>query len=104
MDSTTEPFERPFIERDRDQYVLRLYVTGMTPRSTEAISLLKRICDELLGGRYDLDVVDLFENPSRAKDDLVIAAPTLIKELPLPPRRMVGNLSDRARVLHGLGL
>jgi circadian clock protein KaiB len=65
---------------------------------------LKRICDELLLGRYDLEVVDLFQNPSRARDDLIIAAPTLVRESPLPERRMIGNLSDRGRVLHGLGL
>ena len=104
MDSTVETFERLLLERGRERYVLKLYITGMTPRSTEAVSLLKRLCDELLRGRYDLEVVDLFQNPARARDDLIIAAPTLVRESPLPERRMIGNLSDRLRVLHGLGL
>lgn len=87
-----------------EKYLLRLFVTGMTPRSTDAISKLKTICDEQLEGRYDLEVIDIYQQPELAKEEQIIAVPTLIKELPLPLRRLVGDLSDRERVLIGLGL
>ena len=87
-----------------DRYVLRLYVTGMTPRSTQAIKNLQAICDEYLDGRYELDVIDIYQQPLLARDEQIIAAPTLVKRLPTPPRRLVGNLSEEDRVLVGLGL
>lgn len=85
-------------------YVLRLYVTGLTPRSTEAIATLRAVCEEHLPGRYDLEVIDLYEHPEVAQDERIIAAPTLVKELPLPERRLVGNLADVERILVGLNL
>ena len=87
-----------------DRYVLRLYVTGMTPRSALAIKNLQAICDEFLDGRYDLDVIDIYQQPVLAKGEQIIAAPTLIKKLPLPMRRLVGDMSKRDRVLMGLDL
>lgn len=89
---------------DPDTYVLRLYVTGMTPRSELAISNTKAVCEEFLPGRYDLRVVDLTRHPEFCRSEQIIAAPTLIKELPLPQRRMIGDLSRRDRMLAGLGL
>ena len=85
-------------------YVLRLYVTGTTGKSVHAIQNVKRICDEHLGGRYELEVVDLYKNLPLARGDQIIAAPTLIKRLPAPLRRLIGDMSDEQRVLVGLDL
>ena len=87
-----------------DRYVLRLYVTGMTPRSTQALAAIRSLCDEHLAGRYDLEVIDIYQHPQRAVDDQVIAAPTLVKTLPAPLRRLIGDLSDTDRVMVGLDL
>jgi circadian clock protein KaiB len=89
---------------ENENYVLRLYVTGSTSRSLRAIDNLRRICEEHLKGRYDLEVVDVYQQPELAEGLQIIAAPTLIKQLPLPLRRMVGDLSDVERVLVGLDL
>ena len=86
------------------RYVLRLYVTGMTERSARAISSIRALCEEHLKGRYRLQVVDLYARPQLTRREQIVAAPTLIKKLPLPLRRMVGDLSDRDRVLFGLDL
>lgn len=85
-------------------YVIKLYVTGRTPRSVQAIANLKRICDEELSGRYDLVVIDVLERPQLAEDEKILATPTVVKELPVPIRRIIGDLSDRERVLVGLDL
>jgi circadian clock protein KaiB len=85
-------------------YVLRLYVTGSTPRSTRAISNVRRICEEHLRNRYDLEVIDIYQQPALAKGDQIIAAPTLVKQLPAPLRKLIGDMSDRDRVLLGLDL
>ena len=87
-----------------DKFVLRLYVTGITTRSQRAILNINVICKQYLQGRYDLEVVDLNQNPALAKGEQIIAAPTLMKLLPLPLRRIVGDLSDREGVLVGLDL
>ena len=87
-----------------EQYVLRLYVTGMTPRSARAVKNLQAICDEYLEGRYDLEVIDIYQQPVLTKGEQIIAAPTLIKKLPLPMRRIIGDMSNRERVLLGLDL
>jgi circadian clock protein KaiB len=87
-----------------ERYVLRLFVTGMTPRSAQAIKNLQAICDEYLDGRYELDVIDIYQQPDLTKGEQIVAAPTLIKSLPLPIRRLVGDMSDRERVLLGLDL
>jgi circadian clock protein KaiB len=85
-------------------YVLRLYVTGSTPRSARAIENMRRICEEYLAGRYDLEVIDIYQRPEAAREFQLIAAPTLVKLSPQPLRRIVGDLSDRDKVLHGLEL
>ncbi len=89
---------------DTQQYVLRLYVTGMTPRSTAAIRNIKAICEEHLRGRYKLEVVDIYQHPALAKGEQIIAAPTLIKQLPLPLRRFIGDMSRTEKILLGLDL
>jgi circadian clock protein KaiB len=101
---TTERYERLLEERREEHYVLQLYVTGMTPRSMEAIASIKRICEEHLSGRYELEVIDINQQPMRAGIGQVIAAPTLVKQLPLPLRRLIGNLANEERVLIGLDL
>jgi circadian clock protein KaiB len=85
-------------------YTLRLYVTGLTPRSTRAIANLRALCEEFLAGRHELEVIDLYQQPELAQNAQLIAAPTLVKELPLPVRRLIGDLSDEQRVLVGLDL
>jgi circadian clock protein KaiB len=87
-----------------ERYVLRLYVTGMTARATRAIETVRSVCDEHLKGRYDLEVVDVYQQPVLARDEQIVAAPTLIKKLPLPLRRIIGDMSRRDRVLLGLDL
>jgi circadian clock protein KaiB len=87
-----------------DRYILRLYVTGLTPRSARAVDNLRAICDEYLEGRYDLEVIDIYQQPVLTKGEQIIAAPTLIKKLPLPMRRIIGDMSNRDRVLLGLDL
>ncbi len=88
----------------KEQYILRLYVTGMTPRSTEAVSRIRAICEKYLQGRYDLEVIDIYQHPELAREEQIIAAPTLVKKLPAPLRRLIGNLSVEERVLVGLDL
>ena len=85
-------------------YLLKLYVTGTSPRTAQAIANLRRICEEELQGRYTLDIVDVLEHPQEAEDNRILATPTLIKQLPLPLRRVIGDLSDREKVLLGLEL
>lgn len=87
-----------------ERYVLRLYVTGMTPRSTRAVENVRTICEKHLHGRYDLEVIDIYQQPTLAKGEQIIAAPTLVKKLPLPLRRVIGDLSSTERVLVGLDL
>ena len=89
---------------ETERYVLRLYVTGMSSRATRAIRNVREICDEHLKGRYDLEVVDVYQQPLLAKNEQIIAAPTLVKHLPLPLRRIIGDMSRRDRVLLGLDL
>jgi len=86
------------------RYVLRLYVTGLTPRSVSAVNNLRAICNEYLEGRYDLEVVDIYQQPLLARGEQIIAAPTLVRQLPLPVRRIIGDMSNRERVLLGLDL
>lgn len=92
------------LEPSEEHYVLRLYVTGTTPRSNRAIENIKHICENHLGGRYDLEIVDIYANPSAAGEAQIIAAPTLVKLLPEPLRRVIGDLTDHAKVLAGLSI
>ena len=102
---TTEAFEKLMTgTASEEHYVLRLYVTGMTPRSTAAFVSIKAICEERLQGRYELEVIDIYQHPQLAIDEQIIAVPTLVKKLPAPLRRLVGDLSNEDRVLLGLDL
>ena len=89
---------------EKDTYVLRLYVSGQTTRSVRAIENLKQLCEEYLKGRYEIEIIDVYQQPERLKEDQIIGVPTLIKELPLPVRKVIGDLSDTERVLVGLAL
>ena len=101
MDHTSR-FEKLVIERRSDRYALKLYVTGMTPRSTQAVMAVKDVCEGLLDGNYDLEVVDIYADPARAAEEQVLAAPTLVREAPAPLRRLIGNLEDPERLRKGL--
>lgn len=103
-DETLAEFERCLRERGHERYVLRLYVTGMTARSTDAIAAIQAVCTEHLEGRYTLEVIDIYAQPTRAREEQIVVAPTLIKLLPLPLRRLIGDLSDKERVLLGLDI
>jgi circadian clock protein KaiB len=85
-------------------YLLKLYVTGQTPRSRRAIENLRRICEEELRGQYEMHVIDVLERPQLAEDEKILATPTVVKELPMPIRRIIGDLSDAEKVLLGLDL
>jgi circadian clock protein KaiB len=90
-------------KRSKD-YVLRLYVAGLTPHSRTAIASITAICEEFLQGRYDLEVIDVYQRPVLAREEQIIATPTLVKKLPAPLRRFIGDLSAREKVLVGLDL
>jgi circadian clock protein KaiB len=95
-------FEQTLRDQQDQRFVLRLYVTGMTKRSTQAINNIKHICEAELKSRYSLEVIDLAKQPELARREDIIAAPTLIKQLPLPLRRLIGDLTDKERVLAGI--
>jgi len=103
--TSTEEFEKAAAKRDREKYVLRLYVTGMTPKSTNAIANVKKLCKKYLeGASYELKVIDIYQQPKLAKGEQIIATPSLIKKLPLPLRKLIGDLSDAERFLVGIDL
>jgi len=96
--------ERATKKKGPKKYVLHLYVAGLSPRSQKAIENIKKICDEHLKGRYELAIQDIYQNPILAKDGQILGAPTLIKELPLPLRKFVGDMSNTEKLLVGLDL
>lgn len=96
--------EKAARESGETKYVLRLYVAGMTPKSRRAIENIKQICEEELHGRYELEIIDIYQQPQLASAEQIIAAPTLIKKLPLPLRKVIGDFSDKERVIVGLDL
>ena len=102
-DSAAE-FERELRKTGKEKYVLRLYVAGMTTKSKQAIQNIKQICDEHLKDRCDLEVIDVFRQPVLAKGEQIIATPTLLKKLPVPLRRFIGDMSETERILVGLDL
>jgi circadian clock protein KaiB len=87
-----------------EKWNLRLYTAGQSPKSLAALDNLKRVCEQHLAGRYSIEVIDLLKNPRLAKDDQIVAIPTLVRKLPEPLRRIVGDLSDTERTLVGLQL
>lgn len=102
--NSVKEFEAAVRKSGKGNYLLKLYITGMTPRSTQAIINIKKICEEHLKGRYELEVIDIYQSPVLAKGEQIIAAPTLIKKLPLPLRKFIGDMSDTQRILVGLDL
>ena len=98
----TQRYERSLIDAEKQTYVLRLYVTGFTPTSTRAITNLKTLCEERLRGRFELEVVDIFQRPSLAKGEQILATPTLVRLLPVPMQRFIGDLSGIGGKLFGL--
>jgi circadian clock protein KaiB len=101
---TTNPTKTTLGSTESNRYLLRLYVAGQTPKSVDAITNIKIICEENLKGRYVLDVIDLYQQPQLAQGEQIIAVPTLIKKLPAPLRRIIGDMSNTERVLVGLDL
>jgi circadian clock protein KaiB len=101
---STEKFEAALARMDQEKYVLRLYVAGMSPKSVQAIENIKAICEEYLPGRYLLEIIDVYQQPVLAKEGQIVAAPTLIKELPPPLRKMIGSMADAKRVLVGMDI
>jgi circadian clock protein KaiB len=102
--TTEEEFAKALAKSETEKYVLRLYVTGMTPKSTKAIANVKKLCEEHLAGRYALEVVDIYQQPKLARGEQIVAAPTLIKKLPLPLRKLIGDMSDTQKFLVGIDL
>ena len=96
--------EQPRSTSRQATYVLRLYVSGSTLKSALAVENIKRICEQYLKNRYDLEVIDIYQQPNLARDEQIVAVPTLIKRLPLPVRRLIGDLSDLKKALVGLDL
>jgi circadian clock protein KaiB len=86
------------------RYALRLYITGQTPRSRQSVENLRALCNKYIPGQFDLEVVDIYQQPAMAAAGQIIAAPTLIKSMPLPLRRLVGDFSDQSRVILGLDI
>ncbi|MGB8427508.1 MAG: circadian clock KaiB family protein [Desulfobacterales bacterium] len=102
---STDAFEKSLEnEVDSDNYVLRLFVSGMTPNSLKAIENIKNVCQKNLKGRYTLEIIDIYQQPELAKSEQIIAAPTLLRKLPVPLRKFIGDLSDSERILIGLNL
>lgn len=92
------------IESKDKEYKLQLFVSGASPNSVKAIANFKTICEEYISGRYDLEIIDIYQQPLMAKQEQLIALPLLIKLYPLPVRRLIGDMSDKQKVLKGLGL
>jgi len=101
---TEQQFEQAIADHPTGRFVLKLYVTGMTPRSQRAIENIRRLCEQHLAGRYSLEVIDIYQQPALAREEQIIAAPTLIKKLPLPLRRVIGDMSNPGRILVVLGV
>lgn len=101
---SVEIFEEAIKGSVAKKYVLRLYIAGTSVKSTRAIENIKRICEEHLKGRYELQVIDIYQQPVLAEGEQIIAAPTLIKKLPLPLRKFIGDMTDMEKILVGLDL
>lgn len=104
LSGSTNEFDHGLTAPQKEKYVLRLYIAGKSSRSITAILNLKKICNEYLKNNYELEIIDLFQFPNLAKDEQIIAAPTLIKTSPFPFRRIIGDMSNTKKVLLGLNL
>jgi len=103
-ESKIHPGKQVRVKTVSDKWILRLYVAGQTPKSITAFKNLKAICEEQLNGKYEIEVIDLLKNPQLGRDDQILALPTLVKKLPPPVRKIIGDLSNTERVLVGLDL
>jgi circadian clock protein KaiB len=101
---STESFEMALRETEQGQFVLRLYVSGMTPNSLRAVENVRKLCAEHLEGRYQLEIIDIYQQPIFAREGQIVAAPTLVKELPPPLRKFIGDMSRTDKLLLGLDL
>jgi circadian clock protein KaiB len=104
VDQTLQDFERLVADLARPNYLFRLYISGTSPRSATAITNVRRICEQYLSGHYELEVVDVYQQPAATKTAQIVAVPTLIKEVPFPPQRFVGDMSNTERIVIGLNL
>lgn len=104
LETVKQALEEAGRKSKSQRYTLRLYVAGVTPRSQEAIRAVKAMCEEHLAGRYELEVIDIYQQPKLAKDEQIIAAPTLIKKLPPPLRKVIGSMANKDKMLVGLDL
>lgn len=102
--SEPEDFEESLKNTGEKKYVLRLFITGMTPNSKRAVENIKKICEEYLKRRYELEVIDIYQQPSLAEAGQILAAPTLVKVFPPPVKRLIGDMSDTEKVLSGLDI
>ena len=103
-DQTLHEFEKQVADLAQPNYLFRLYVSGTSPRSALAITNLRNICESYLQGRYELEVIDVYQQMKATKEAQIVAVPTLIKELPLPPQRFVGDMSNTEKIVVGLKL
>jgi circadian clock protein KaiB len=103
ISETGLPNQKP-VKKANDAWILRLYVAGQTPKSITAFKNLKAICEEQLKGKYQIEVIDLIKNPQLCREDQILAVPTLVRKLPVPVRKIIGDLSNTDRVLVGLDL
>ena len=104
VQDSSEAFELASGQAEQEYYLLRLYVAGLTPNSRRAIENVEKLCAEHLQGRFELEIIDIYQQPIFAKEGQIVAAPTLVKELPLPLRKFVGDMSQTERILLGLDL
>jgi len=102
--ATTEAFAQQTLNRTRERYVLRLYVAGLTARSTLAVERIQALCERHLAGRYELKIIDLYLQPEEAARAQVVVAPTLVKQSPVPRRLFIGDMTDEKRILAGLNI
>jgi len=102
--SSTKKFEKAVAGIGSGTYVLRLYIAGATPQSIKAITNLKRICEEHIARRYELEVINIYQQPALLEGERIIATPTLIKKLPLPLRKFIGDLANTEKILLGLDI
>ena len=102
--ATSEAFEDRMANRPAERYVLRLFIAGLSPRSTQAVERIRSICDRYLAGRYELTVVDLYLHPEAARQSQIVVAPTLVKQLPSPVRLFIGDMTDEKKILMGLNI
>lgn len=103
-DKNIKAWERDSAMTGEEKYILRLYVAGSEKKSKKAIANLRRICEENLAGRYVLEIIDIREQPELARDEQIVATPTLIKQLPEPLRKLIGDMADKDKVLVGMNL